>query len=469
MVNSKTHTGRVGQIQAQLQNFFAERKKVRIYHGSTYSTRAPDFSHDSIIDTSDLNQVVEVNAAQKYALVEPNVSMTKLVEATLRHGLIPPVVMEFPEITVGGGIGGGAGESSSFKYGLFHDTCLEYEIVLGNGDRVTASRTKHADLFWGTACSFGSLCIITLVKLKLVPAKPFVRLTYQRVNDFAEAAAVTTQSTKGPATYVDSILFAKDRGVVMSGTLTDQTSPAASFRQRRDDWFYLHAEKICGRHGRYEESIPIRDYLFRYDRGGYWMGQHALQFLKIPFVEPVRTVLDGLLHTQPMYNFLHTTNLSQRFFIQDLSMPQKRTVELLEYLDDELGVYPVWLCPLPAGADDKFAPSSLPTDQVINVGVWGVLRRNQTDFVQINRAVEAKVKTLGGRKVLYAHAYYSPEEFWAIYDHRWYTQLRKKYRAESVFLDIYEKIRTDKQYKSSILRGIVKGLHSHKLPPPGRR
>jgi FAD/FMN-containing dehydrogenase len=58
--------------------------------------------------------------------------MDKLVEATLEYGLIPPVVMEFPGITVGGGYAGSAGESSSFKYGYFDQTVNSVEIVLAN-------------------------------------------------------------------------------------------------------------------------------------------------------------------------------------------------------------------------------------------------------------------------------------------------------------------------------------------------
>lgn len=48
-------------------------------------------------------------------LAEPNVPMDSLLEACLQHGLLPPVVMEFPGITVGGGFAGTAGESSSFS------------------------------------------------------------------------------------------------------------------------------------------------------------------------------------------------------------------------------------------------------------------------------------------------------------------------------------------------------------------
>ena len=39
---------------------------------------------------------MRVDTKKNVALVEPNVPMDNLVDATLRHGLVPPVVMEFP-------------------------------------------------------------------------------------------------------------------------------------------------------------------------------------------------------------------------------------------------------------------------------------------------------------------------------------------------------------------------------------
>jgi FAD/FMN-containing dehydrogenase len=56
-----------------------------------------------MVDASQLSHVLKVDTVKKIALVEPNVPMDKLVEATLEYGLIPPVVMEIPGITAGGG------------------------------------------------------------------------------------------------------------------------------------------------------------------------------------------------------------------------------------------------------------------------------------------------------------------------------------------------------------------------------
>jgi len=86
-----------------------------------------------MIDTTSLSQALKIDTNTNTALVEPNVPMDKLVEVTLQHGLILPVVMEFPGITAGGGFAGTSGESSSFRHGFFEHTVNWIEIVLPNG------------------------------------------------------------------------------------------------------------------------------------------------------------------------------------------------------------------------------------------------------------------------------------------------------------------------------------------------
>src|SRR3990167_5601697 len=270
------HFSDLKNIQSHVRYFYSQKKKVKIYHGSTNSTRSLRFENGKVVDISKLNRVITVDVGERYVLVEPNVSMDTLVECTLQYGLVPPVVMEFPGITVGGGIQGGAGESSSFKYGLFHDSCLEYEIILGNGEIITASPTKNEDLFYGTACSYGSLGVITLVRLRLVPAKKFVHLAYHVTKSSDEAVNLIEKKVGEAVNFVDGIIFTKDRGVIMVGKFSDKNDlPVSTFSRRSDELFYLHADKISQRYETYEEIIPIKDYLFRYDRGGFWVGRYV--------------------------------------------------------------------------------------------------------------------------------------------------------------------------------------------------
>ena len=147
----RRHNLCVEAIARSVASFHARRLPFRISHGSTNSTRSP---HDaaSVVSTGSLDQVLRVDTDASTALVQPNVPMDALVRATLQHNLVPPVVMEFPGITVGGGFAGTSGESSSFKHGFFDRTIRSVEMVLGNGDVVVATRdNEFADLFHGAA------------------------------------------------------------------------------------------------------------------------------------------------------------------------------------------------------------------------------------------------------------------------------------------------------------------------------
>jgi len=111
----KQHTADVEVVQEQVRYFYLQKKKVRIYHGTTNSTRFVKFEKEKFVDVSKFNRIISIDTDANYVFVEPNVPMDKLVEETTKYGFVPPVVPEFPGITVGGGVQGGAEESSSFK------------------------------------------------------------------------------------------------------------------------------------------------------------------------------------------------------------------------------------------------------------------------------------------------------------------------------------------------------------------
>jgi Delta24-sterol reductase len=140
------HQEEVALIAERVREFSDHQTPFYIYHGSTNSTRQSQFQRDAIVDTSHLVRILKVDTDSKTVLVEPNVPMDSLVEATLQYGLIPPVVMEFPGITVGGGFAGTAAESSSFRHGFFEQTVNWIEIILPSGEVVTSSGTHKSDL-----------------------------------------------------------------------------------------------------------------------------------------------------------------------------------------------------------------------------------------------------------------------------------------------------------------------------------
>ena len=91
-------------------------------------------------------------------------------------------------------------------------------MVLANGDIVPASSNEKPDLFFGTASSFGTLCVTTLLKIQLIEAKPFVELTYFPVTSMSEAQDKVEEATKDVfIDYIDGIMFSRERGVICVG------------------------------------------------------------------------------------------------------------------------------------------------------------------------------------------------------------------------------------------------------------
>ncbi|KAF2275784.1 24-dehydrocholesterol reductase-like protein precursor [Westerdykella ornata] len=467
LVSDEHHKSAVADIAEKTRQFHQSRTPFRIYHGSTLSTRVSARKRDQIIDVSALNRVIHFDESRKRVLVEPNVPMDALVTATTAHGLLPQIVMELPNITVGGGFSGTSGESSSFRYGLFDRTIKAAEIVLGNGDVVWASEDdpETRELLLGCAGSCGTLGIITLLEMQLVEAKSYVELIYIPVSSVQESLRVLEDAEKDPSVdYMDGILFSMNSGVIMIGRLTDTPLPERkpqTFDKAADPWFYLHAEAILKRtlHGNtpYKETIPVKSYLFRYDRGVFWSGLRAFKYFMTPFNRLTRYLLDPFMYTRTMIHALHRSGLSSQTIIQDLAVPYRNAEDFIRWTDERTGLWPLWLCPVkpsPPDAKNFSMGKNIGQDMLLDVGIWGMGPRDPHEFIRLNRDFEAKVEELGGLKCLYAHAYYTEDEFWRIYDEDRYMALRRRWHAESL-PSVYDKVKVD-------LKGVAGGEEVHR-------
>ena len=431
--------------------------------------------------------------------------MDRLVEATLPHGLVPPVVMEFPGITVGGGFSGTSGESSSFRHGFFDQSINRVEMVLGDGTVVWCSDDPgdpRRDLFRGARSgSCGTLGVVTMLELRLIPAKRYVETSFWAVRDGVEQAMdkikeATEASTayggsKDAVDFVDGIMFSRREGVVVTGRMVNEPSNTdttandfrvQTFSRPQDPWFYLYAQSILSTTKPPQSispstsssrppkptsllttiHIPLPDYLFRYDRGGFWVGRSAFDYFRpipIPFRSWTRRLLDDFMHTRMLYSALHASGQSKHYIVQDLALPYDNVPDFVHYLSEAFDIWPLWLCPLKQAEDTSFddesgkrgrtihphhaqrspttAPSPLPP--LMNIGLWGQGPLSDTASVQLNRHLEHTLRELGGMKWGYAHHYYPRDEFWAMYDEEWYRALRTKYHAEGL-PDVWEKV-----------------------------
>jgi hypothetical protein len=205
------------------------------------------------------------------------------------------------------------------------------------------------------------------------------------------------------------------------------------------------------------DYIPLAEYLFRYDRGGFWVGRAAFDYFKfVPFNRYTRWFLDDFLHTRMLYRALHGSGESARFVVQDLALPYSTASQFVNFTADSLNIWPLWLCPLKRPQAPTFHPLTSTPQTVglaeedtdaINIGVWGWGPSKPEQFAAKNRELEVRLRELGGRKWLYAHAYYPEDEFWQMYGRQWYDELRTKYHATTL-PTVYDKVNVDIKAKA---------------------
>ncbi len=150
-----------------------------------------------------MNRIIEVDAANQIAIVEPGVVTGDLQHTVRRQGLFyPPDPASLNYCTIGGNAAECAGGPSAVKYGVTKDYIIGLEVVLPNGDIITTgARTEKSvtgyDLTRLFIGSEGTLGIITKLVLRLLPLPPY-----------KETFLLTSTSLKRTTQLVSEILNA---------------------------------------------------------------------------------------------------------------------------------------------------------------------------------------------------------------------------------------------------------------------
>ncbi|MEI8174746.1 MAG: FAD-binding oxidoreductase, partial [bacterium] len=216
---------------------------------------------DEKIDLSDLNKIIEINEDTKTCIAEPGVTFVDLVKETLKYNLVPFTVPELKTITIGGAVAGASLESMSYKYGGFHDSCLEYEIITATGEILVCSPDNENKLiFQMVHGTFGTLGIISKLKFKLIPAKKFVHVTYEKYNNLGDYKKATLDHYENKdVDFMDGIIHSPSEYILSIGNFVDMAPYL-----HRYDWmkiYYLSTKK------RKEDYLKTENYFFRYEKG----------------------------------------------------------------------------------------------------------------------------------------------------------------------------------------------------------
>lgn len=149
-----------------------------------------------ILCFSMMNRILEINAADRYAVLEPGVVVAELQKAADGLNLFyPPDPGSVAVATIAGTVMTNAGGMRGIKYGVTRDYLLGLEVVLPSGEvmktgTVTCKDVAGYDLTRLICGSEGTLALVTKVTVRLLP-KPKAKRTLEAVYDRIEDAGTT--------------------------------------------------------------------------------------------------------------------------------------------------------------------------------------------------------------------------------------------------------------------------------------
>lgn len=396
------------------------------------------------LDLSDFCHVLTIDADQNWVDVEGLTTYEALVAQTLKRGVMPAVVPQLKTITVGGAAAGVGIEATSHRWGLVHDTLLEFDVLLPGGDIVTCRPdNEYRDLFYGFPNSYGTLGYALRLRVRTLPVKPFVKVAHVPHEDPVAFFRAVDAHCQGDADFVDGVVFGPKQQILNAGYFVDD-APWLS------DYTYQHVyyRSLLERPVDY---MRVQDYIWRWDTDWFWCSKsvHAQNRLVRCLLGPSRlnsrtytrimrwNARWGLTRRLARLRGLHTESV-----IQDVDIPVAHAPEFLAFLLREIGILPIWICPVRAPLpQSQFTLFPLTADtRYVNFGFWDVVQSRQPhEHGYFNRLVEREVVRLGGIKSLYSESYFSREEFASAYAMEQYEVLKTKYDPSGRMLGLYEK------------------------------
>ena len=401
------------------------------------------------LDVSGLTGVIEIDPDARVAEVQGMCTYEHLVDATLAHGLIPLVVPQLRTITLGGAVTGLGIESTSFRNGLPHESVVEMDILTGSGAIVTVS--PGDDLFDAFPNSYGSLGYATRLRIELEQVPGHAVLRHVCFSDLGLLAKVAAEIVETGAWHgervdgLDGVMFDPQEAYLTLARWVEADEKSTSDYTGQHVYYQSLQQRECDR-------LTMYDYLWRWDTDWFWCSrafgaQHPVvrrlwpRRLRRSDVYWKLVAADRRLGLSDRLDRRAGRPLAERV-VQDVEVPVDRLPEFLTWFDEEIGMRPVWLCPLKLRGGKRWPTYPLETEVIyVNVGFWGAVAVGpEAPDAPRNRAIEAKVHALGGHKSLYAEAFYDRETFDQLYDGANLARVKAAHDPDNRLTGLYEKV-----------------------------
>lgn len=402
------------------------------------------------LDVAAFDRVLEVDPDAGTADVQGMATYESVADAHLRHGVAPLVVPQLRTITLGGAVAGLGIESTSFRNGLPHESVREMEILTGDGEVVLASPdNEHAELFRGFPNSYGSLGYALRLRIEVEPVQPHVRLRHVRFGSAEECARAVREICRDRefegwrVDYVDGTVFSGDELYLTLGTSVAEAPGTSDYTGQQV--YYRSIQR------RRTDHLTTHDYLWRWDTDWFWCSRaFGVQHPLVRRLWPRRYRRSDVYRRIVSWDRRH--GVSDRIaqlrgqgglepVIQDVEIPVDRLPEFLDFFHREIGISPVWLCPVQLRDPMGWPLYPMDPDTLyVNVGFWSAVPLQPGDSPgRFNRLIEAEVSELSGHKSLYSDSYYDEDEFWRLYNRPAYERLKKRYDPAGRLPGLYEK------------------------------
>ncbi|MBA0828497.1 hypothetical protein Goarm_013169 [Gossypium armourianum] len=246
--------------------------------------------------------------------------------------------------------------------------------------------------------------------------------------------------------FVEATIYSPTEVVFMTGRYASKEETKKKGNNinsqgwRFKPWFYQHAESALKK-GEFLEYIPSREYYHRHTRYLYWEGKPILPFgdqwwfrFLLGWLMPSKVSLLKATQREAIRNYYHEMHV-----IQDMLVPLYKVGDALEWVHQEMEVYPIWLCP------HRLFKPPIKTMVYPEPGFKHHCRQGDTSYA---RMFTDKGPVLRGEVFDGAEAVSKMEQW--MFDADLYEYARKKYGAVGTFMSGYYKSKEGRETEKEV-------------------
>lgn len=398
------------------------------------------------LDMSGLDKILGMDA-DGVVEFEGSCTIENVLKFLAKRGRTLRIIPDLKHLKMGGIVSGIGGGSGSWKEGAFHDAVVDCDLMLASGgllENISADADcEHAELFRAIPGSLGTLGYITRMRMATIPLVPFVTTTNIRCSSIDEFLRIVR--TRGAsADFVDGTAFAADHivcvlGYKSVGPLSYKVwTDMSNFVNHRMYWKALRDVPVG------EETIHklhLMEYIYRWETDLYYttMNTTLPSICRVEWLRPIvpRAMIPKI---KDMIAAVHPVNIDN--VCADVMIPMDSAVDFWNFFNQEIQLYPVYLCPARSKDNQALFWTGEP---ILDFGIgYGVLPESEAQQIRSREQIEQKMLELGGRKLPYSKHSLTEDEFWETRGgpkkREIYDKLRKQYGAEDRFPSVYCKL-----------------------------